>query len=451
MNPSLRCRLLLVLAALLASGPALPLEPGVPETPAFPAVLRLEDALRIFRNHGLDLLVAEASVRSVDADLRSARAIANPGLSATYGRSFTFGGCADAQGNPASCGLLPEAAYGIGLSDSGAIVDALSGKRGLRVATARAALEAARAARDDARRVLESQLRQAFVQAVVAQEAARFAGEVAAGSARTLQLTQARYDAGAISEADLARIEVAKLEADQAETAAVQGARATRIALAFLLGVRGPVPAFDVAGPELLHPTAPPGVLALSRDALLERARAQRPDLAAALRQRQRAESALALARRQRFPDVQLSLSYTQQGTASNAVSPPTLTAGLALPLPLFYQQQGEIQKAEADLAIQSLTVARVETQVVSDVESAWSDYQTASVLSRRMEGALLERAARARELVEVQYRKGAASLLDYLDAQRTFIGTRVEYLNDLAAYWTAFYRLEQAVGAELR
>jgi cobalt-zinc-cadmium efflux system outer membrane protein len=95
--------------------------------------------------------------------------------------------------------------------------------------------------------------------------------------------------------------------------------------------------------------------------------------------------------------------------------------------------------------------VARVEAQVAADVASAWSDFAAAAELAQRMEGGLLERAARARDLVEVQYRKGAASLLDYLDAQRTFTGTRVEYLNDLASYWTAFFRLEQAVGEELR
>jgi len=67
------------------------------------------------------------------------------------------------------------------------------------------------------------------------------------------------------------------------------------------------------------------------------------------------------------------------------------------------------------------------------------------------MEGGLLERARRARELVSVQYQKGAASLLDFLDAQRTFIATNVEYLQDLALYWGAVFKLEQAVGEDLR
>ena len=441
---------LVLLAALVASGAGRAADP-VPEPVVVPAVLHLEDAVRLVRERGLDLLVAEASVRGAEGDLRAAQAVANPALSLSYGRSFTYGHCVDAQGAPAACELPPDPLYGVGLSDQGAIADALSGKRGLRVGVARAALEAARASREDARRSVEALMRQGFIAMLVAQEAERFAGDVATASARTLQLTQARYEAGAISEADVARVEVAKLEADQARTSAAQALRAARINLAFLLGVRGPVPEFAVDEPDLLRASAPPAVQHATRDALLERARAHRPDLAAQRRQAERAEATLSLARRRRFPDVQLSLDYAQQGTTANAISPPTLTVGISLPLPLLYQQQGEIRRADADLAAQRVGVARVEAQVAADVASAWSDFAAAAELAQRMEGGLLERAARARDLVEVQYRKGAASLLDYLDAQRTFTGTRVEYLNDLASYWTAFFRLEQAVGEELR
>jgi cobalt-zinc-cadmium efflux system outer membrane protein len=66
------------------------------------------------------------------------------------------------------------------------------------------------------------------------------------------------------------------------------------------------------------------------------------------------------------------------------------------------------------------------------------------------MEGRLLERAARARSLVELQYQKGAASLLEYLDAQRTYVSTKGEYIQDLAAYWNAIFQIEAATATEL-
>lgn len=439
-------RMLAIALAWSTSGRALAGADGVPASPELPPVLHLDEALSILRTRGLDLLLAEAALHGAEGDLRAAGAVANPGLSLSYGRSFTRGSCTDLQGQPASCGLLPDAQYGVGISDQGAIADALSGKRALRADVARAAREAARASRDDARRSLEGQVRLSFVQVVIAKEAARFQGEVAAGAEQTRQLTQARLDAGAISEADLARVEVAALEAEQAHARARQSLREAKGTLAFLLGVRGPPPAFDVEAPDLLRaPGARLGAAGL--EALLERARSERPDLAAAARQRERAGAALALARRQRFPEVQLSVSYAQQGTTSAAVTPPTVTAGLTLPLPVLYQRQGEIQRAEADATAQALSAAKVEAQVASEVSLAWADAEASTARARRMEESLLARAGRARDLVEVQYRKGAASLLDLLDAQRTFISTRLEYLDALAAAWGGVFRLQQAIG----
>jgi cobalt-zinc-cadmium efflux system outer membrane protein len=414
-------------------------------------VLHLEDALRLLRERGFDLLVAEAAVEGAEGDAAVAGAVANPSLSLSYGRSFTYGHCTDASGNPAACGRLPDALLGAGVSDQGAAFDALTGKRGLRVRAARSAAAAARASRDDALRTLTAQTKQAFVQAVVAKQAVQVAREVADAAARTAELTRARYEAGAISEADVARTEVAKLEAEQAVDTALQNLRDAKFALAFLLGARGATPELDVEGPELLSAHEPPALAGASPETLLARAHERRPDLAAAQRQRDRADAALDLARRQRFPDVTLSLGYAQQGTTQSAISPPTATVGLSFPLPIFHQQQGEIRHAEADLRTQSVQAARLEAQVAADVQTAFSDYTGAAALARRMESALLERARRARDLVSIQYQKGAASLLDLLDAQRTFNATSAEYLQDLALYWGAVFKLEQAVGEELR
>jgi cobalt-zinc-cadmium efflux system outer membrane protein len=441
--------LVAALAQLIVAASA-PL-PTVPEAPALPAELTLDGAIQIFRERGLDLLAAEAAVEGAQGDVQAAAAIKNPILSGSFGKSRAFSGCTDAQGNPVSCGWLPDPALAVGLSDDGAIFDSLSGKRRLRVAVARAALEASRASRDDALRTLTAQVKIQFLQQLLAQDALRFAREVAQASARTFELTRIRYEEGAINEADLARIEVAKLESEQSVDQANQAVRDARAQLAFLLGVRGRVPELTVVAPDLEHFAVPPGLESPSPDALLAAALEARPDLAAARRQRERTEAALALARRQRFPDVTLSLNYVQQGTTPAATTPPTFAIGLSIPLPLLYRQQGEIRRAEADLSSQSLASAKVEAQVAVDVESGLADWQAAGSLARRMEGGLLERARRARDLVEIQYRKGAASLLDFLDAQRTYIATSVEYRQDLVSYWTAVFKLEQAVGRSLR
>ena len=91
------------------------------------------------------------------------------------------------------------------------------------------------------------------------------------------------------------------------------------------------------------------------------------------------------------------------------------------------------------------------EAAVVADVGSAYASWVAARKLVERMETALLASAKKARDITEVQFNAGAAPLMDFLDAQRIYIATNVEYLQDLSAYWTAIYQLEQAVGMDLR
>ena len=135
------------------------------------------------------------------------------------------------------------------------------------------------------------------------------------------------------------------------------------------------------------------------------------------------------------------------------SITPPTVTVGLTLSLPIFYQQQGEIRRAEADAHTQELSQAKALAQVVSDVETAFAAYRAALQRAQRMEGdaGMLARARRARDLVGIQYQKGAASLLELLDAQRTFRAIAFEARSNLADYWTSVFRLEQAVGRTLQ
>src|SRR5262249_46803224 len=130
--------------------------------------------------------------------------------------------------------------------DSNAIEDSLSGKRGLRLRVACAALAAARMNRVDAQRTLELGIKTTYLQAVSARDNLDFALQVQTAANQVFQLNQRRYQAGAISEADLAKVETAKLEADQSVDGAAQALRAAKVQLAFLLGVRGVIPEFEV-------------------------------------------------------------------------------------------------------------------------------------------------------------------------------------------------------------
>lgn len=443
-------RLLLVLMVLLLGGIALApvarAEGPVPVPTDLPSVLSLDDALKIFRARGLDLLIAEAAVKSAEGDVGVAGAVPNPVVNGGYGHVFNY--------DTSGCPQCSSTYWAVGLSDSAALEDSLSGKRTLRLKVARNALAAAKLSRVDAQRTLEFQVKSAYLQVAQAVLAYRFAKDVAESNQKTLDIFQTRFHGGAINEGDVARIETQKLESDQAADEASLALRQARVALAFLVGVRGLVPEFEVDTKVLTY-AMPTPLAGATEEGLMRTAFDRRPDLIAAGYQKASAEASIDLARRQRFPDITLSLNYSQIGTGASsnggAISPPTLVFGVAAPLPVFYQMQGEVRRAEAAYDTNALGEAKATAQVVNDVATAYAAFVAARQLVQRMEsGGLLKSARTARDITRLQFEKGAAGLTDFLDAQRTYIATNVEYIQDVTNYWTAVFQLEQAVGMEL-
>jgi cobalt-zinc-cadmium efflux system outer membrane protein len=419
----------------------------VPPPTDLPAQLTLDDAVRVFRSRGLDLLIAEAAVKTAEGQLSSAGAVPNPVGNVGWGKTINY--------DPGSCEQCSTNYWAVGLSDSAAIEDTVSGKRDLRLKVARTALAAAKMSRVDAERTIVFQVKSAYLQVAEAALAWKFAKQVVDTNVKTLEIFQTRFRSGAINEGDLARIVTQKLEAEQAFDQAAQTLRQARVALAFLMGVRGAVPDFDV-DTHVLDYTVPRALEGASEEQLLRSAFDHRPDLIAAGYQRSSAEAQISLARRQRFPDITLSLNYSQLGTGATAnggaLSPPMIVLGVSAPLPVFYQNQGEVKQAEALYETNSLQHAKAAATVGSDVSTAFAAFETSRKLVQRMEGGgLLQSAKTARDITRVQYEKGAATLTDLLDAQRTYIATNVEYFQDLTNYWTAVYQLEEAVGVELR
>jgi cobalt-zinc-cadmium efflux system outer membrane protein len=405
---------------------------------AVPAQLHLPDALRLFREHGLDLILAEAAVEAARGDTLLASAAPNPAFSGGVGRSFACSGV--------GCSSL---AWDVGISDQAALFDSLSGKRRLRKNAAQFAFEAARRGEADAKRTLEGLLRQTYLTTVAMRQAVATQKEAQETLGRLAELNRARYQHGSISEVEVLKVETEKLSADQDVERAERDLGAAKAELAFLLGTRGRVPAFEVDA-ELPGYRVPPALAGATVDSLLDLARKQRPDLAGAKLGRERAEAQVKSSQRLRFPDIALSAGASGQGSYTSAINPPTFSFGLTLTPPLFNRFEGEIVKARADLVTQKTQLAKTEAQVLSDVLTAFTQFQSAKSRVERAQRELLEHARRTRDLVQVQYQKGAASLLEYLDAQRMLISTQLDYQNDLADYWQAVVLIGQAVGTEV-
>jgi outer membrane protein, heavy metal efflux system len=473
---------LLSAAASVASGGEARAAGPVPDSTELPQSLSLDDAMHIFRTRGIELLIAEANVRSAEGAVNIAGAVPNPGLSGTWGKAFTYtpndpscgwGGGAGygpvstpgAPGNYAKCGSW---SWNVTATDNAALEDSLSGKRDLRLKVARTALAAAKMSRVDAERTLAFQVESAYLQVAQAVLALKFARDIADSNVTLLAKVHIWLTTGksGITDADVARMETQKSESDQAVNTAEQTLRQARVTLAFLLGVRGEVPDFDV-DTHVLDYRMPPALQGASEVGLLRTAFSHRPDLIAAGYNVYSAEAALALVRRQKLPDVALSLGYTGGGLGSaqyggsgtNAPSAePTLIFGVSGNLPVFYQLQGETRQAEATLDTNALQQALATKQVVSDVDTAYAAFVGTEKLVSRMEQGepeakvrpILQSAKVALDITHLQWERGAASLTDFLLALQTYIATKVEYYGDLTNYWTAVYQLEEAVGTEL-
>jgi cobalt-zinc-cadmium efflux system outer membrane protein len=404
-----------------------------------PSPLSLAQALAIASQQAFDIEIAELAVLSAQGDKRVSHGVTNPTWSYSKIKLKHYD-----PSIPASEG------WAWSVSDT-SLFDAIVGKRWLRQDVAEAALSAAEASRDDTRRTVLFAVKQAYIQTMLAKAALQLQKETLKTYESTLDLAQRRYTAGAITEIDLVRFDTVKMEAEQGVDQAQQQLVQIKAQLAFLMGYRGDegkadLLDFDIAEQlesQLSH-TIPP------TSELLKLAMATRPDLRVTKQNKEKSKAALMLAKRQRIPDITLNYQYTEVGQYVGATTPPTMQLGISAAIPIFYQQQGEIFHASHDTEAAQIAVEKSISQVENDVKQSVAAVNSARQLVTRMDHGLLEKAKTARDLIKVTYEKGASSLLDFLDAQRTFIATRLEYLTDLQSYRIAIAQLELATNSTI-
>lgn len=401
-----------------------------------PAELTFDDAVRIARERSPDVALADASVAAARAQARIAGALPNPAASFMAGWSSQ---CGDPGCN------LP--AYVATLGDQGAVAFLVTGQRGLAVDAAGEGVRAAEAGRLDALRNLEFAVKRQFVTTSVAFRGVVFGRHEARRAREAVELGRRRQAAGEITANDLSRLSLLLLQVEQAIDQAEFGHEQARLLLAQLLGMQDGAPAFDVV-PGLILSADPPAALATATlPALLAEARQRRPDLVVARAQLDAARASAALARRKVIPQFQLQAQYAQQGATGGWFTPPTASVGLSVPLPVLDQQQGQVGAADAAVTAAEASLRKAEAQVAADVGTAFAAFQASRKQARRAEQELLALSRDVRDTVGEEYAKGTASLLDYLDTQRSRIRNEVEYLGTLQEFWTAVFQVERAVG----
>jgi cobalt-zinc-cadmium efflux system outer membrane protein len=274
-----------------------------------------------------------------------------------------------------------------------------------------------------------------FINVELAESTLELANEDLKSFQNTVDIGEARYKAGDIGEGDLLKI---KLQLLQFQTD-VSGARLARVQglsdLRQLLGYESIAADYDVAGSFDYQPVKG------SVEDFQAKALETRPDLRAAQQGVTAANSQYTLQKAIGKKDVTAQISYTHLSDINN------VSLFGQIPLSIFDRNQGEI--ARTGFAI---TQAREQEkfangQVLTDVRDAFETLHSNDQIVGLYRSGYLDQAQQSRDISEYSYRHGAASLLDFLDAERSYRATELAYRQALASYLVALEQLREAVG----
>jgi cobalt-zinc-cadmium efflux system outer membrane protein len=287
----------------------------------------------------------------------------------------------------------------------------------------------------DNERTLTFQTASAFVGVLLAEDNLALARQDLKSFQSTVDISEARFKVGDISQGDYLKIRLQLLQfqtdVSQAELARVQGL----VALRELLGYESVPADYDVAGTLEYLPVK------ITQDEAQALALEHRPDLRAAIQGVAAAHSQyeLAVANGKRDPTGTLLYSHTAGASA--------LSAFFSMEMPFFNRNQGEIARTHYAIT-QSEELRRVaEETVQGDVAGAYEGVAENNHVVALYRSGYLEESRLSLEISEYAYKRGAASLLDFLDAERSYRATQLAYRQALASYMLAVEQLREATG----
>ena len=317
-------------------------------------------------------------------------------------------------------------------------------KRGLRFESAKEGTAIGVAQETDTERNLLFSLRSAFVGVLQAKAVLRLAQDNLDYYDKILKISQERFKTGDIARIDLDRLQLQPLQYESDLQTALVNLRTTKINLLALLDDRRPTDTFEVDGifdfqEELL-----------SQDEYRKDALNARPDLRAALLSAKQAETNYKLAEADGSTDPTVGLCFTHNGSFNNPEALNTLGVSESIPLRIFDKNQGEKQLTRIEVARSDKLRRGAETQVYSDVDSTYALLVSDINLLKPYKRQYLQQAVQVRDTIFFSYRHGAASLLDFLNAESEYRTVQLSYVNLIGSFLTAAAQMNLSVGRDV-
>ena len=175
-----------------------------------------------------------------------------------------------------------------------------------------------------------------------------------------------------------------------------------------------------------------------------------RPDLKAAVQNVELAKITHQLAVANGSTDPTFSVWWSHNPSFTNPFANQTIGGSVSIPLRIFDRNQGEKARTQVDITRNERLRDASQAQVFNDVDSAyWTLVQNVNLL-KPYKAKYLPLATDVRDKMSFSYRNGGASLLDYLDAEKSYRDTRLAYLNLIGSYLTAAAQMNLAAGREV-
>lgn len=311
------------------------------------------------------------------------------------------------------------------------------GMRQARQRAADAALAGSQAAVDATRLNLLADIKIAFYQLLLAQRTAELTTEALTSAQDFFRGVKARVDAGQARpfEALKANVEVQKVSNDlnHAQHALVVARSRLNALTGGVLGKN-----FDVLG-DFVSPRR-----GLNFEDLIASAMEQHPTVRRVQKEIERAGHSVVQERQSLIPFVTISGLFQQEAAET------AYLARLSVPIPLWYRRQGEITVALSAKQRAEAEHVRTQNELVAAITESMEEAHAAQDRIEVFEKGLLKQAEETLRIAKISFQQGAASLLEFIDAQRVHRQMLLEYAQARANLSVELARLERWTG-ELR
>jgi cobalt-zinc-cadmium efflux system outer membrane protein len=317
-------------------------------------------------------------------------------------------------------------------------------KRELRLESAKEGTQITASLHSDLYRNMLFNLRVAFIGVLQAKAVLDLTKQQLEYYDHIIDISRERFKAGGMAQIDLDRVELQRVQYESDWQTAEVSLQTAKLLLLQLLDDKTSVDQFDVNGPfDFLSDLKP---LVDFRQLALD----NRPDLKASIESIQQAKTNYKLAMANGSTDPTFSAWYTNNPSFNNPNALQTLGLSVSIPLRVFDRNQGEKKRTELDIGRNRQLEDATRAQVFNDVDSAYAQVKSNLILLKPYKDKYLDQATRVRETVTFSWQRGAASLMDFLNAQSDYRQVQLAYVQLVGSYLTAASELNLAVGSEV-